>query len=417
MITLTRRRLVGAAAAAALLPPAVRTARAQERAPAAIDAVLRRAVEAGRAPGVVAVAGTDRVPVAYQGAFGVRDAAGGGALAPDSVFWIASMTKAVTSTAAMQLVERGRLDLDRPAGDVLPELRSPQVLEGFDAAGAPRLRPATRPITLRHLLTHTAGFSYDVWNADVGRYMKQAGVPGIITCQDEALRLPLVFDPGERWEYGINIDWAGKMVEAASGRRLGDYFREHIFDPLGMADTAFRISPAMRERLVRVHARQPDGSFVPIELEIPQDPEFEMGGGGLYSTAPDYLKFARVFLRDGAPILKPETVAEMARNQIGDIDVGLLKTVQPQSSADAEFFPGLEKKWGLAFMINAADAPTGRSAGSLAWAGLANTYVWIDPRRRVAGVILMQLLPFADPGALATFAEFEGEVYRMVADE
>jgi methyl acetate hydrolase len=416
MITLTRRRLVGAAATVALLRPAARTALAQERAPAAIDAVLRRAVESRRVPGVVAVAGTDRVPLAYRGAFGVRDAADGGALAPDSVFWIASMTKAVTSTAAMQLVERGRLDLDRPAGDVLPELRSPQVLEGFDASGAPRLRPAARPITLRHLLTHTAGFGYDVWNADLGRYMKQAGLPGIITCQDEALRLPHVFDPGERWEYGINIDWAGKMVEAASGQRLGDYFREHIFGPLGMADTAFRITPAMRERLVRVHARGPDGAFAPIELEIPQDPEFEMGGGGLYSTAPDYLKFARVFLGDGAPILKPETVALMGRNQIGDIDVGVLRTVQPQSSADAEFFPGLEKKWGLAFMINAEDAPTGRSAGSLAWAGLANTYVWIDPRRRVAGVILMQTLPFADPGALQTLAEFETEIYRMAND-
>jgi CubicO group peptidase (beta-lactamase class C family) len=209
-----------------------------------------------------------------------------------------------------------------------------------------------------------------------------------------------VFDPGERWEYGINIDWVGKAVEKVSGRSLEAYFREHIFAPLEMADTGFKISPSMRERLVTMHARQADGSFQPIAFEIPQEPEFFMGGGGLYSTGPDYLRFCQVFLHEGrfngAQILKPETVAMMARNQIGDITVGRLKTVQPASSNDAEFFPGTVKRWGLGFMINEEEVPTGRSGGSLAWAGLANTYFWIDPRRRVTGVILTQLLPFAD---------------------
>jgi methyl acetate hydrolase len=331
----------------------------------------------------------------------------------DTVFWIASMTKPVTSTAAMQLVEQGKLRLDEPIADVLPELRSPQVLEGFDASGTPRLRPAKRPITLRHLLTHTAGFSYDVWNADIGRYMKVAGIPGVIT-----LKTPLVADPGERWEYGINIDWVGKAVEKVSGQSLEAYFREHIFAPLGMTDTAFKISPSMRARLVSMHDRQPDGSFQTIEFEIPQEPEFFMGGGGLYSTGPDYLRFCQVFLHEGrfngAQILKPESVAMMSQNQMGDIKVGLLKTVQPEGSNDAEFFPGMPKTWSTGFMINEEEAPTGRSAGSLAWAGFGNTYFWIDPKRRVAGVILTQLLPFADVEVLQLFGQFESEVYKAV---
>jgi methyl acetate hydrolase len=422
MIRMTRRKLmVSTAVAIAMAGLSGRAAFTQQRADtaAAIDEVLRRAAESRQVPGIVALAATDQGTL-YEGAFGKRKLPDGPAMTLESVFWIASMTKPVTSTAAMQLVEQGKLQLDQPIGEILPELQSPQVLEGFDASGAPRLRPATRPVTLRQLLTHTAGFSYDVWNADIGRYMEHAGVPGVITVKNEALQTPLVFDPGERWEYGINIDWVGKAIERVSGQTLEAYFREHIFGPLGMVDTSFKISPAMRARLVSMHARQADGSLVPIEFEIPQEPEFFMGGGGLYSTGPDYLRFAQAFLHEGrfndAQVLKPETVSMMAQNQIGDIDVRLLKTVQPQSSNDAEFFPGMIKKWSLGFMINSEDAPTGRSAGSLAWAGLGNTYFWIDPRRRVAGVILMQLLPFADPQALEAFGQFEGGLYKMLRD-
>lgn len=417
MIQLTRRRVAGGLAGAAAATALPRWSLAQaETGKAAIDQALRAAVDAYRLVGVVALAATDK-GVVYEGAFGSRDAAKGPALTLDSVFWIASMTKAVTSAAAMQLVEQGRLQLDAPAGNVLPELRQPQVLTGFSPSGVPQLRPAVRPITLRHLLTHTAGFSYDIWNADVGRYMQVAGVPGVITVKNDALKTPLVFDPGERWEYGINIDFVGKMVERVSGQTLEAYFREHLLGPLGMDDTAFRIGPSQRERLVSMHARQPDGSLQPIAFEIPQEPEFFMGGGGLYSTGPDYLKFAQVFLHEGrfngAQVLKPETVAVMGRNQIGDIRAGLLKTVQPPASNDAEFFPGTPKTWGLGFMLNEEDAPTGRSAGSLTWAGLGNTYFWIDPRKRVAGVILTQLLPFADTETLRLYDAFERGAYKM----
>jgi methyl acetate hydrolase len=418
MTGITRRQVIETmGAATAFAAGLARPVFAETAAGAAgIDQALTEAVKSGRVPGVVALAANDKGTI-YSGAFGVRSLGQPQPMTVDSVFWIASMTKAVTTVAAMQMVEQGKLKLDQPASEILPDLASAQVLQGFDAAGTPQLRPAKRPITLRQLLTHTAGYTYDIWNADTGRYEKQANLPGIITCKDDALKTPLAFDPGDRWEYGINIDFAGKMVEKVSGERLESYFHEHIFGPLGMADTSFKLSPSQRGRLVAMHARGADGSLKPIEFEMPQEPEFFMGGGGLYSTGPDYLKFVRMFLNrgslDGKTVLRPETVAMMGQNQIGNVNVVMLKTVMPDSSLDAEFFPGMVKKWGLGFMINTETAPTGRSAGSLAWAGLANTYFWIDPSKNIGGVILMQLLPFADAKALQTFADFESSVYKV----
>jgi len=315
------------------------------------------------------------------------------------------------------LVEQKRLALDAPIATVLPELNNAQVLEGLAPDGTPRLRPARQPITLRHLLTHTAGFVYEIWNPEMGRYLETTGTPGIISCQNAALSIPLSFDPGERWDYGIGIDWAGKMVEAASGQKLGDYLHKNLFAPLGMTSTAFRITPDMRGRLAKIHQRGDDDSFAPqLELEIPQEPEFEMGGGGLYSTAGDYLKFVRMMLNHGKsdkgqPVLKPDTVTQMSRNAMGEARVCMLKTAAPPFSNDAEFFPGMDKSWGLSFMINNEKAPTGRSPGSLAWAGLANTYYWIDQSKGVGGVYATQVLPFADVKALPLFYAFEKAVY------
>ena len=381
-----------------------------------IDQIFRAAIDREDVPGVVAMAATPAGPV-YQGAFGRRALPSGAEMTPDTVFWIASMTKAITSAAAMQLVEQGKLALDGPIAGVLPELASPQVLEGFDAAGEPRLRPARRPITLRHLITHTAGFGYAIWSPELGRYIDKNQIPDIISCQDAALALPLTFDPGDRWDYGINIDWVGKAVERVSGQTLGDYFAEHLFEPIGMTDTGFKLTPARRARLTEMHARDPDGTLAPIAFELPQEPEFQMGGGGLYSTAADYLAFQRLFLNHGRAagrqVLSPQTVRLMSENAIGDLNVQLLKTAVPAYSNDAEFFPGMVKKWGLGFMISTAQVPGGRSPGSLAWAGLGNTYFWIDPAKGVAGVILMQLIPFADPKALALFDGFERAVYAM----
>ena len=382
-----------------------------------VDRLFSQAVETKTMPGIVAVAATDRETV-YEGAFGTREVGRDAPMTLDTVVWIASMTKAVTATAAMQLVERGKLHLDRPATDVVPALAKAQVLEGFDAAGQPRLRPPKRAITLGHLLTHTAGFSYEIWAPEIAQYQTVTGTPGITTCTNAALTTPLLFDPGERWEYGINIDWAGKMVEAAAGQTLDRYFEDNIFRPLGMKDTSFRLSPSQQARLSRVHQRDERGALAPIEFGLPETPEFLMGGGGLYGTAPDYLAFARMIMQggtlNGTQVLRRETVDLMSQNHIGPLEIGAMKTAIPALSHDVELFPGMSKKWGLSFLINTQPVPTGRSAGSLAWAGLANTYFWIDRTRHVCGVFLSQVLPFFDPTAVDLLTRFETEVYRAV---
>jgi methyl acetate hydrolase len=379
-----------------------------------IDQLLRQKSDAREIPGVVAIAATGN-DVIYQGAFGQRDLGKDDAMTADSVFWIASMTKAVTTAGAMQLVEQGKLSLDEPIGKLLPDLASPQVLEGFDANGEPKLRPATKPITLRQLMTHTAGFCYNFFNGDMAVYLEKKGIPPITTCQNAALKTPIASDPGTRWEYGTNIDFVGKAVEAASGKRLDAYLHAHIFHPLGMSDTAFRIGDPQRKRLVGMHARGEDGALASIPFELEQNPEFHMGGGGLYSTAADYIKFCQMILNKGSGngnrLLKPETVSTMGQNHIGELNVPKMVSVAPMYTNDVDLYPEQAKKWGLSFLINTAKTAEGRSPGSLAWAGLANTYFWIDPARDVTGVILMQLLPFADGNCLEAFAGFESGIY------
>jgi CubicO group peptidase (beta-lactamase class C family) len=380
------------------------------------DALLSNAVAAGDVPGAVAMA-TGRDGTLYEGAFGRRLLGQPAGMTLDTVCWLASMTKALTSVAAVQLVEQGRLDLDSPAGRWAPQLGTLGVLEGFDAAGAPRTRPAKRAITLRHLLTHTAGFGYPIWNADIARYQQVTGLPSVGTGKLAALNMPLLFDPGERWNYGIGIDWAGQLIEAAGGMKLGDYLRTALFEPIGMTSTAFKISASMRQRLAKMHQRSPDGALQPnLEFEVAQDPEFEVGGGGLYGTAGDYLKFIRMVLdggvANGKRIIRPESLRLLTANQMGGLKVNPLKTANPALSNDAEFFPGVPKQWSCCFMINNETAPTGRSPGSLAWAGLGNTYYWIDPAKGIGGVYLSQVLPFVDVKSLPLFLEFEKTVYQ-----
>ncbi len=378
---------------------------------AALAAILKAAVERGDVPGVVALA-TDGRRTLYEGAFGVRQLGSGAPMTLDSIFWIASLTKAITSVAAMQLVEQGRIGLRDTLGAVVPKLADLQVLDGFDEAGQPRLRPARRQVTLHDLLTHTSGFVYEMWNPALRRYVQATGKPGAGSGLNAGLEMPLAFDPGERWEYGIGIDWAGKVVEAVSGLGLGAYFAEHIFGPLGMVDTQFGRPES--ERVVTIHHRLPDGGLKPGSSGRPAKPELESGGGGLFSTGPDYLAFIAMLLRGGAPLLRRETVALMGQNQIGPLDVSRLVTVMPPMSNDAEFFPGMVKGWGYGFVINSQPGHAGRSANSLAWAGLANCYYWLDPARGVAGVLMAQVLPFADPAVLALLDAFETEVYRLL---
>jgi methyl acetate hydrolase len=330
------------------------------------------------------------------------------------------MTKAITAAATMQLVEQNKLSLDQPAKEILPFLNDTKVLLGFDAHDHPILRAPRSVITLRNLLTHTAGFVYDTWNEEINKYAGITGLPAARSGKLEALTAPLNFDPGERWEYGINIDIAGRMVEVASGLDLETYMQRHIFAPLGMTDTSFNQRPEWDSRLPAVHARQDDGSLQPLALQpvAVTEREFYPGGGGLFSTASDYLCFLRALLNggelDGQRILRAETVALMGQNHIGELDVQPLPTQNPLLSNPVNLFPGMVKKWGLSFLINTEPGPAGRSAGSLAWAGLNNTYYWIDPVKKIAGVLMTQTLPFADPAVLDALDAFECAVYQSV---
>ncbi len=381
---------------------------------AKLDALLSEAVARADVPGVVAAVTTADGTI-YQAGFGERERGGGVAMTPDTVGWIASMTKALTSVAALQLVEQGGLALDRPAGEVVAHLDGVEVLTGFDDSGQPRTRPPVRPVTLRHLLSHTSGLGYDFWNAEIMRYQEAMNLPPVASRQNAAIELPLLFDPGERWNYGIGIDWAGKMVEAVSGQTLGQFMQDRIFAPLGMTSTAFRPTPEMSARMATTHARNAEGGLEPIERPVVAEPEFEMGGGGLYSNLEDYLKFIRMILNQGRAggrqVLQPETVADLSRNQMGDCRVGPMTTAMPGYSNDVDMLPGIEKTWGLACMINQDQASTGRSAGSLSWAGLANCYYWIDPARGIGGAYMTQILPFVDAKSYGLYLDFESAVY------
>ena len=369
-----------------------------------IDEELRARIRAREIPGVVAMAANEK-SVIYEGAFGFRDMATGSHMSADTIFRIASMVKLLTSVAALQLVERGKLKLDEPAGNIDPALASIQVLTGFDAKGIPQLRPAQKPITLRNLLTHTSGFSYPLWDSNVGRYLKVArGNPALP-------RMPLMFEPGSKWAYGGSLDRVGRMVEIAAGQSLDRYFGDHITGPLGMTDTGFSLTGKQRERQASLHVREANGKLVPQPLEKPNAAKEFSGGGGIYSTAPDYLTLLQALLNNGSlrdtRILRPETVSLMSANQIGNLEAGILKTTKPALSNDVDFFPGVRLRWGFGHMINVDPVPGGRKAGSLTWAGLFNTYYWIDPTTQIAGVIMMQILPFADRQALKAYRQFE----------
>jgi methyl acetate hydrolase len=385
---------------------------------APISELLKRASDAGDVPGVVAgVATSDGV--IFEAAHGKRDLAGT-PMTKDAIFRIASMTKAVTGACAMQMVEQGRLDLDSPIARVLPELGSPQVLEGYDAAGKPRLRAAKRPITLRHLLTHTSGHVYEIWNAGLADYRQKSGTPSFGSGLLASLNSPLMFDPGERWEYSIGIDWAGRAVEEVSGLKLATYMTRNLLGPLGMLDTGFRINDHQRQRLVQLYMRGNEG-LKPFERDPPPNAEFDAGGGGLFSTIPDYLKFTQMILNkgklDGVQVLKPETVALMGQNAMGDINVVPLPASPrlPSGGGMSNAVNFIDaKKWGLTFMINPTTMSSGRSPGSMAWAGLMNSYYWIDPVRRISGVYATQILPFCDVKSLKLFEEFEAAVYKAL---
>ena len=373
-------------------------------------AKFEAAVEAADLPGAAAIL-VNKEGQVFSHAVGSANAATGMPMKTDTKCQIASMTKALVSVAAMQLVEQGKLDLDKPIGSLLPELAEPKILTSFDDAGVPQLRKATKPVSLRHLLTHTAGLGYFFVQSDILRYFVHAGIPQ--PGERKAVEMPLMFEPGERWEYSVATDWVGFAVEAASGMRLRDYLQAQVLEPLGMHSTAFHDAPT--EGLAGVHARRPEGGFE-ISPMFLGNANFDSGGGGLVSTAEDYARFLRAMLRsgelDGARILGAKTVAEMGRNQIGDLRAGYMASSMPELAGAFDNFPDMHTGWGLGFLLNPDPGPNGRAPGSMAWAGIFNSYYWIDPSSGLAGVFITQMSPFGDPGALDAFGALERMAYN-----
>ena len=382
------------------------------------DAILSGVT--GSDPGVAGVVAmvTDRNDNIYEGAAGERVLGGGANMTTDTVFAIFSTTKAITGTAILQLVEEGKLDLDAPAATYAPDIGTLRVIDGFDDAGEPKLRAPKRDVTTRMLMLHTAGFGYDFFSETYNRLAQEKGQPSVITATKQALTTPLLFDPGDKWEYGSNIDWCGQVVEGITGRRLGEVFQERIFEPLGIEDMTFALNDRLRSRLAGMHARSEDGALTPMPFELPSDPEIHMGGHGLYGTVVDYMKFIRMWLNDGqgehGQVLKAETVRMAEKNHLGDKKITMLPGVIRSLSNDAEFFPGLSKSWCFSFMVNDDDAPTGRPAGALGWAGLANLFYWIDRRNGYGGFWATQVLPFGDPASFGGYLDFETCFYQQL---
>ena len=385
-----------------------------------LDKLLKSAVEKGDVHGVAAMVSCDKETI-YKTGFGISGPNKCQGMNADTVIWIASMTKAITATAAMQLVERGHLTLDKPASHILPRLKSIKVLEGFNENGMPKLRPPKSDVTLRHLLTHTAGFGYDVWHKPIKDFIKSTNMPSRSSGSPEALLTPLMFDPGTSWAYSIAIDWVGLMIEEITKQKLGSYLKTNIFKPLGMKSTGFLINKAMQPKLATMYKREngilrPDPKF-----QMKQNPELESGGGGLYSTLNDYILFLRMLLNNGnsnsQQILLPDTIQTMFKNHTEtNIDMKMNSTNQ-SISADVDFFPRTKKSWGLSFMRNDEVTETGRAAGSLGWAGLSNCYFWIDPSNKIVGVFGTQILPFIDEKAFPLYINFEKAVYRSLLRE
>jgi len=376
-----------------------------------IDDTLRQGIARRKIPCVTAmVASADKI--VYSGAFGKRDSASGIDLTPDSIFAIASMTKAITTTAAMQLVEKSKVTLDEPVSKHLPELAKLDVLEGFDSAGKPILRTARKPVALKHLLTHTSGFAYDTWDGNMLKYnMLHPVPPGTV-----APLTPLIFEPGTRWQYGTGIDWAGKLVETISGQTLEAYFQANILGPLGMKDTTFVFPAEKFERLVSNYRRQDNGTLKEDPRNLPVPPKAFNGGGGLFCTVGDYTRFMQMILRKGRgpgkeQILQPKTVELMSSNQTGNSVAGRLKSFRPATSADVDLHPGGSDRYTFGFLLNQTAYDGGRSAGSLGWAGIDNTFYWIDPHKGVCATIMMQFLPFVDKEAVGLLGDFERSVY------
>ena len=369
--------------------------------------LLERSISDNIAPGLAAALLKPNGEVHFSTA-GVMGQDNPTPVTQETIFYIASCTKPVTSVAVLQLVERGLVDLDQPVERHLPSLADPDVLGGFDDDGDPVIRKAKSKITLRHLLTHTSGLSYDFSSTNLTRYI---AAKGLNFRQPEPPPIPLMFEPGEGWVYGVGIDWAGRLVEAVSGQSLDSYCASNIFEPLGMSDTAFFLSPDQLARKASVHFRGPDGGFSVIPFGMPNERHFWMGGAGLSAPVSDYMKFLTALAQGGLPLLGQTMFDEMMRNQVEDRDAGCIATADPIVSSDYRANAEGRSGHGLAGVLNSDRTSEGRAPGSMTWGGATNCYYWVDPKSRAAGVLMSQVLPFGDPGVLNAFRGVEALAY------
>jgi CubicO group peptidase (beta-lactamase class C family) len=377
-----------------------------------IDSLLELAASSGAVPGVVVFV-VGRNGILYEGAAGRLSVNGGTPAGADTMIRIASMTKAMTSVAALQLVEQGKLQLDQTVASVLPAFAEKQVLTGFDG-DTPKLRPPARQATIRQLMNQTAGLGYWFYNTDLARYHQVTGVPNTMSGLRSALDAPLIDDPGARWEYGINTDWLGQVIEAVSGKGLDAYFADHIFAPLGITDGTFSPSPEQRERLMAVHTRTPDGGLVAIPLEFPPAPEYWTGGHGVVCTARDYARFLGALLDGGGGILRPESVDLMLTDSIGGLPLPeVMRSADPTLSNDIPSLP-VRQGWSLGLHLFLEDLEGMRRAGSGDCPGLLNCYFWIDRESGLAGGLLTQVLPFFDAQVVQLLVAVEQALYAQL---
>jgi len=381
----------------------------------AIDKVLRDAVDSGGVPHVAAIA-ADRDGVIYQGSAGPREAGQSDPVTVDTLFRIMSMTKMPCTVAALQQVEQGNLDLDAPVADYCPEFAEIQVLTGFDG-DTPVLRPPARQVTIKNLITHTSGLGYWFFNPQLVRWEEVTGVPNVVAGSRASFTAPMLADPGEAFNYGINIDWLGKVVEAVTGVGLDVAIKQGITGPLDMDQTTFLMNDDQQPNSTPVHVKAEDGTWISIGEVLNQEPDWWAGGHGLYGPPSDYIKFQQALLRggelNGTRILRSSTVDEAFRNQIGDLDFPAeLATVDPASTCDFTAGPGF--KWGYGLLLNTSDIPGMRRAWSGAWAGLCNTQFWVDRTTGICGSIYSNFLPFVTPEAVKLYNDFERTLYTSL---
>lgn len=388
-----------------------------------LQAVLTASLEQctrrhGGVPGVVAMA-TDRGANFFEGAAGTRQLGAELPMTTDAVFAIFSTTKAITTVTAMQLIEEGRLSLADPVRRYVPEIAELQVLDGFEPDGQPRTRAPKRDITIGDLMLHTSGLCYEFFSHDDLKYRNARQTPTVVSSSFASIRTVMLHEPGARWTYGVNIDWLGLVVERLRGQRLGEVMRQRVFEPLGMVDIGFTMTDSMKSRRVTIHDRAADGKLTPLpELVLPDPPEMDMGGHGLYATVGEYMKFIRMLLNDGAGpngrVLRAETVDAMWQDGLAPLGLasGGWTTSIPSLSNSGDFFPGSDKGWSYSFMVNREKTPSGRPAGQQMWTGLANSFFWIDRQTGVGGYWASQILPFQDCAAYPAFVEFETAVYH-----